>query len=66
MQPKVPPGSYSLAISHAGYRVFLIGVVPIKAGYQTQIQSIEMRGCARPGECKAAEIWMSWCEGFVY
>ncbi|MGD0297615.1 MAG: carboxypeptidase-like regulatory domain-containing protein [Bryobacteraceae bacterium] len=63
----LPPGSYTLAISHAGYRVFLIDVVPIKAGYETRIQSIQMRGCPRQGECKPArKIWMRWCEGYVY
>jgi hypothetical protein len=31
----VPSGSYSLTISHAGYRVFLIDAVPMKAGYET-------------------------------
>jgi hypothetical protein len=63
----VPSGSYTLAISLAGYRVFLIELVTIKAGYETRIQSIKMRGCPRQGECKPArKIWMTWCEGYVY
>ena len=63
----VPPGSYSLAISHAGYQVFLIDVMAIKSGYETQIQSLKCEGArAKASAGPPGENLDALVRGFVY